>query len=104
VFDWVTREVMNSVEAGREDADTMEVTTLVVEGSTVVVLGAGALDDDGAGDVDEAAAEEKADDDSEEAAEETAATTEDERNAELWTLAEELAGAVDIVRWWGWDD
>jgi hypothetical protein len=58
---WVTTEVTSRVEGGCEEADTMDVTTLVLDGSTVTVLGILDVDEKTADDTDDAMADEKDD-------------------------------------------
>lgn len=55
----VTTEVMSWVEAGREEADTTEVTTLVEDGSTVTVLATWDADEKTSDDTEDATADEK---------------------------------------------
>lgn len=57
----VTTEVKSWVEAGREEADTIEVTTLVEDGSTVTVLAIGVAEEKTSDDTEDATTDEKDD-------------------------------------------
>ena len=81
----VTTEVMSSVVGAAADAETMEVTTLVVPACTVVVLGLKICDE-----TEEAIAEE-----TEAWADELAAAAEEEK--EVWALDDVVLTTVDMV-------
>ena len=89
---WVTTEVMSSVEAGADDAETIEVTTLVDEGSTVTVLSD--ADESTTDETDDATADETdscTDDD------DWASLAVDDENKEDWALEKELDETVELV-------